>query len=102
MLHSGMYPVPAPSRAYHPCFTQDSVQAILVVPQGCTIVNSKPYPACLFFWRGRVRLQMPLGYKYQYCSGGGENISISVMSETPSAGVQKGDSPRMARSNAAS
>ena len=77
---TGMYPVPATPRAYHPCFTRDIVQAVLVVPQGCAIVNSKPYPACLFFWRGRVRLQMPLGYKYQYCSGGGENISISVKS----------------------
>lgn len=59
MLHRGMYPVPAPSRAYHPCFTQDSVQAILVVPQGCAIVNSKPYPACLFFWRGRPSTDAP-------------------------------------------
>lgn len=54
-----MYPVPAPSRAYHPCFTRDSVQAILVVPQGCAIVNSKPYPACLFFWRGRPSTDAP-------------------------------------------
>lgn len=30
-----------------------------------------------FSFGGVVRLQMPLGYKYQYCSGG-ENISISV------------------------
>lgn len=56
---TGMYPVPAPSRAYHPCFTRDSVQAILVVPQGRAIVNSKPYPACLFFWRGRPSTDAP-------------------------------------------
>lgn len=55
----GMYPVPAPSRAYHPCFTRDSVQAILVVPQGRALVNSKPYPARLFFWRGRPSTDAP-------------------------------------------
>lgn len=54
-----MYPVPAPSRAYHPCFTRDSVQAILVVPQGRALVNSKPYPVCLFFWRGRPSTDAP-------------------------------------------
>ena len=54
-----MYPVPAPSRAYHPCFTQDSVQAILVVPQGRALVNSKPYPARLFSWRGRPSTDAP-------------------------------------------
>lgn len=54
-----MYPVPAPSRAYHPCFTRDSVQAILVVPQGRALVNSKPYPARLFFWRGRPSTDAP-------------------------------------------
>ena len=59
MLHSGMYPVPALSWAYHPCFTQDSVQAILVVPQGRALVNSKPYPARLFFWRGRPSTDAP-------------------------------------------
>jgi hypothetical protein len=59
MLHRGIYPVPAPSRAYHPCFTRDSVQAILVVPQGCALVNSKPYPVCLFFWRGRPSTDAP-------------------------------------------
>lgn len=69
MLHRGMYPVPAPSRAYHPCFTRDSVQAILVVPQGRALVNSKQYIQCAFSFGGVVRLQMPLGYKYQYCSG---------------------------------
>ena len=56
---TGMYPVPAPSRAYHPCFTRDSVQAILVVPQGRALVNSKPYPARLFFWRGRPSTDAP-------------------------------------------
>lgn len=59
MLHSGMYPVPAPSRAYHPCFTRDSVQAILVVPQGRALVNRKPYPVCLFSWRGRPSTDAP-------------------------------------------
>lgn len=59
LLHRGMYPVPAPPRAYHPCFTRDSVQAILVVPQGRALVNSKPYPVCLFFWRGRPATDAP-------------------------------------------
>lgn len=59
MLHRGMYPVPAPSRAYHPCFTRDSVQAILIVPQGRALVNRKPYPVCLFFWRGRPSTDAP-------------------------------------------
>ena len=56
---TGMYPVPAPSWAYHPCFTQDSVQAVLVVPQGRALVNSKPYPARLFSWRGRPSTDAP-------------------------------------------
>lgn len=56
---TGMYPVPAPSWAYHPCFTRDSVQAVLVVPQGYAIVNSKPYPVCLFSWRGRPSTDAP-------------------------------------------
>lgn len=63
---TGMYPVPAPSRAYHPCFTRDSVQAILVVPRGRALVNSKPYPARLFFWRGRP-------------STGAPGVQISIM-----------------------
>lgn len=54
-----MYPVPATPRAYHPSFTRDIIQVILVVPQGCAIVNSKPYPACLFFWRGRPSTDAP-------------------------------------------
>lgn len=65
---TGMYPVPAPSRAYHPCFTRDSVQAILIVPHGRALVNSKPYPVCLFFWRGRPSTDAP-GVQNQYCSG---------------------------------
>ena len=56
---TGMYPVPAPSRAYHPCFTRDSVQAILIVPQGRALVNRKPYPVCLFSWRGRPSTDAP-------------------------------------------
>lgn len=56
---TGMYPVPATPRAYHPSFTRGIVQAILVVPQGRAIVNSKPYPACLFFWRGRPSTDAP-------------------------------------------
>lgn len=54
-----MYPVPATPRAYHPCFTRDIVQAVLVVPQGLAIVNSKPYPACLFSRRGRPSTDAP-------------------------------------------
>lgn len=54
-----MYPVPATPRAYPPCFTRDIVQAVLVVPQGRAIVNSEPYPACLFFWRGRPSTDAP-------------------------------------------
>lgn len=54
-----MYPVPATPRAYHPSFTRGIVQAILIVPQGRAIVNSKPYPACLFFWRGRPSTDAP-------------------------------------------
>ena len=65
---TGMYPVPATPRAYHPCFTRDIVQAVLVVPQGRAIVNSKPYPVCLFFWRGRPSTDTP-GVQNQYCSG---------------------------------
>ena len=67
---TGMYPVPAPSRAYHPCFTRDSVQAVLVVPQGRALVNSKPYPVCLFFWRGRPSTDAP-------------GVQISIKSGTP-------------------
>lgn len=54
-----MYPVPATPRAYHPSFTRDIVQAVLVVPQGLAIVNSKPYPACLFSRRGRQSTDAP-------------------------------------------
>ena len=56
---TGMYPVPATPRAYHPSFTRDIVQAILVVPQGRALVNSKPYPARLFSWRGRPSTDAP-------------------------------------------
>lgn len=56
---TGMYPVPAPPRAYHPSFTRDIVQVILIVPQGRALVNSKPYPVCLFFWRGRPSTEAP-------------------------------------------
>lgn len=56
---TGMYPVPATPRAYHPSFTRDIVQAILVVPQGRALVNRKPYPVCLFFWRGRPSTDAP-------------------------------------------
>lgn len=56
---TGMYPVPATPRAYHPSFTRDIVQAVLVVPQGRTLVNSKPYPARLFFWQGRPSTDAP-------------------------------------------
>lgn len=59
MLHIGMYPVPATPRAYHPSFTRDIIQAILVVPQGRALVNSKPYPARLFSWRGRPSTDAP-------------------------------------------
>lgn len=59
MLHRGMYPVPATPRAYHPSFTRDIVQVILVVPQGRALVNRKPYPVCLFFWRGRPSTDAP-------------------------------------------
>lgn len=62
---SGPCTTPGVSPLFHPGQRSGDV----VVPQGRALVNSKPYPACLFFWRGRVRLQMPLGYKYQYCSG---------------------------------
>lgn len=65
---TGMYPVPATPRAYHPSFTRDSVQVILVVPQGSALVNRKPYPVCLFFWRGRPSTDAP-GVQNQYCSG---------------------------------
>lgn len=54
-----MYPVPATPRAYHPSFTRDIVQAILVVPQWRALVNSKPYPACLFSRRGRPSTDAP-------------------------------------------
>lgn len=54
-----MYPVHATPRAYHPSFTRDIVQAVLVVPQGFAIVNSKPYPACLFSRRGRPSTDAP-------------------------------------------
>ena len=54
-----MYPVPATPRAYHPIFTRDIVQAVLVVPQERAIVNSKPYPACLFSRRGRPSTDAP-------------------------------------------
>lgn len=56
-----MYPVPATPRAYHPCFTRDIVQAVLVVPQGRAIVNSKPYPACLFLLAGPSVYRCPWG-----------------------------------------
>lgn len=56
---TGMYPVPATPRAYHPSFTRDIVQVILVVPQGRALVNRKPYPVCLFFWRGRPSTDAP-------------------------------------------
>lgn len=71
---TGMYPVPATPRAYHPSFTRGIVQAILVVPQGCAIVNSKPYPACLFLLSG------PSVYRYPW----GTNINIAAAAEKTS------------------
>ena len=52
---SGPCTTPGVSPLFHPGQRSGDV----VVPQGCAIVNSKPYPACLFFWRGRPSTDAP-------------------------------------------
>lgn len=52
---SGPCTTPGVSPLFHPGQRSGDV----VVPQGRAIVNSKPYPACLFFWRGRPSTDAP-------------------------------------------
>lgn len=42
-----------------PLFHPGQRSGDVVVPQGCAIVNSKPYPVCLFSWRGRPSTDAP-------------------------------------------
>ena len=51
-----------------PLFHQGQRSGDVVVPQGRALVNRKPYPVCLFFWRGRPSTDAP-GVQNQYCSG---------------------------------
>lgn len=58
MLHeyvSGPCTIPGVS----PLFHQGQRSGDVVVPQGRALVNSKPYPVCLFFWRGRPSTDAP-------------------------------------------
>lgn len=73
MLHrnvSGPCTIPGVS----PLFHQGQRSGDVVVPQGRALVNSKPYPVCLFFWRGRPSTDAP----------GGTNINIAAAAERTS------------------
>lgn len=71
---SGPCTIPGVSPLFHPGQRSGNF--------GCTpgarLSQQEAVSSVPFSFGGAVRLQMPLGYKYQYCSGGGENISICV------------------------
>lgn len=73
MLHrnvSGPCTIPGVSPLFHPGQRSGDV----VVPQGRALVNSKPYPARLFFWRGSSVYRCPWG----------TNINIAAAAEKTS------------------